>query len=119
MSKSSYHSHLPSSVLTTPDLDIQNSMDNNIDNRRTSTFSDKRINNVNYVRTVLRRFFGGHKKSSQTISDESPYEPSSPTILAATTLENITSPVFIHPCLQYDKHTKFSGIKYKISCSFF
>ncbi|UJR31086.1 hypothetical protein I4U23_018594 [Adineta vaga] len=108
MSKSIYHSRLSSSTLTTPDIDIPILMENNIDHRRQSAFSDRRLNNVNYVRHVLRRFFGGsNRKSSPTAGlDDSPYEQS-PTLNILS--ENFSSPILIHPTLQYDKHTKFSG----------
>jgi hypothetical protein len=97
MSKSTYHSPLPSSAV---DLDIENFMDNNTDPRRQSSLSDKRIHNVNYVRHVLRRFFGTYNKKPSSTQDLASEQ--SPT-------RNLTSPILIHPCLQYDKRTKFSG----------
>lgn len=108
MSKSTYQSRLPT---TTPDIDIQNLvMDiNNSENRRQSSLSDKRIHNVNYVRHVLRRFFGGYNKkstSSTTGFDENSYEQS-PTLDILT--ENSISPILIQPSLQYNKQQKFSG----------
>lgn len=110
MSKSTGHTRLLSSstTTTTPNSDIQNSMDTNFDNRRQSTMSDKRIHNVNYVRHVLRKFFGGYNKkySSPTIYDDNSYEQS-PTTNSIS--ENVTSPIFIHPGLQYERHAKFSG----------
>jgi hypothetical protein len=107
MSKSTCHSRL-SSTATTPDLDIQNLMDTNIDIRRQSALSDKRTNNVNYVRHVLRKFFGSSNKrtSSSAIFDDISNEQSPTT---NTVTPNAISPILIHPCLQYDKHTKFSG----------
>jgi hypothetical protein len=108
MSNSTCHSNLPSSTVTTSDFDIQNFMDMNSDNRRQSSLSDRRIHNVNYVRHVLRRFFGVyHKKSSPSTVLEDISCEQSPTANIIT--ENSTSPILIHPCLQYDKRTKFSG----------
>jgi hypothetical protein len=109
MSKSTCQSHLPSPIDTTPDLDIQNLMDINNDNRRQSSLNDKRIHNVNYVRHVLRKFFGGYNKKSSsttTVFDDISYEQSSTTNLLT---ENSISPILIHPCLQYNKRRKFSG----------
>lgn len=99
MSKSTCHSRLPlSSSLTSPDIENLNSMDNQNDYRRISASNDKRQHNVNYVRHVIRRFFGSYsRKSSPLIHDESEQSP--------------TSPVLLHPSLQYEKHTKFSGKK--------
>jgi len=112
MSKSSCHSRLSSSITTTPDLDIENFMDINAENRRQSSLSDRRINNVNYVRHVLRRFFGGsNKKTSPTTGSEDTSYEQSPTTKLST--ENSPSPVLIHPSLQYDKHSKFSGKIFK------
>ncbi|CAF3423933.1 unnamed protein product [Rotaria socialis] len=97
-----------SSKSTTAHFNFQNLMDTNMDNRCSSALNDKRIHNVNYVRQVLRRFFGvSHKKSSSTtcfddISDE---QSQSTNILKASPIV----PVFIQPCLQYENHTKFSG----------
>lgn len=110
MSKSTCQSRLPLSATTTPDFDIQNSMDMNSENRRQSSLNDKRIHNVNYVRHVLRRFFGGYNKkyTSPTIYDDISYEQSPTTNKLS---ENLTSPILIHPNLQYDKNTKFSGMK--------
>jgi hypothetical protein len=94
--------------VTTTDCEIPILMDLPADNRRQSALSDRRLNNVNYVRHVLRRFFGGSaRKSSPTIGlDESPSEQSPN---ANTLAGNFSSPVLTHPNLQYDKHTKFSG----------
>jgi len=97
MSKSPCHSQL-----LTSDFDIQNIMDINSDNRRQPSLNDKRIHNVNYVRHVLRRFFGSHNKKS---SFDDTYSEHSPKILT----ENLRSPILIQPCLQYDKHRKFTG----------
>lgn len=96
MSKSTYHTRVPlPSSLTSPDIENLNSMETSIDYRRTTASNDKRLHNVNYVRHVLRRFFGGYnRKSSPFVSDENSLEQ---------------SPILIHPLLQYDKHTKFSG----------
>ncbi|CAF0923074.1 unnamed protein product [Adineta ricciae] len=108
MSKSIYHSHLSSSAVATPDTEIPILMESNTDHRRPSTLSDRRLNNVNYVRHVLRRFFGGSNKKSSPLSgiDDSPYEqPPTCSIYP----EDSLSPILIHPALQYDKHTKFSG----------
>jgi hypothetical protein len=104
MSVSTCHSRLPLSIAATPDIDIQNLMDHSLEDRRQSTLSDKRITNVNYVRHVLRRFFGGSNKKSPT--DEISSEQS-PTIDVIQ--DDLASPILIHPGLQYDKHTKFSG----------
>ncbi|CAF3047800.1 unnamed protein product [Rotaria sp. Silwood2] len=83
-------------------------MDINPDNRRQSSLNDKRIHNVNYVRHVLRKFFGSYtKKSSSTTSfDDISYEQLQTTNIIKN---NSISSILIHPCLQYDKHTKFSG----------
>jgi hypothetical protein len=97
MSKLACHSQLPTS-----DFDIQNFMDINADNRRQTSLNDKRIHNVNYVRHVLRRFFGSHTKKSSF--DETSYEQS-----PNNRTENLTSPILNQPCLEYDKHAKFTG----------
>jgi len=110
MSKSTCHSRLPSSTATTPELDIENFMDSNSDNHRQSSLSDRRIHNVNYVRHVLRRFFGSYnKKSSSSTAYDDISCQRSPTKNIDT--ENLRSPILVHPCLQYDKSTKFSGKK--------
>ena len=108
MSKSTCHSRLPSTA-TTPDLDFPNLMETSADLRRPSSISDRRATNVNYVRHVLRKFFGGHNKkySSSAVFDDLSYEPS-PTA-SSTGAERCISPILIHPCLQFEKHTKFSG----------
>ena len=112
MSKSTCQSRLPtpSSTTATPELDLP--MDNNTDHRRPPSFSDKRNHNVNYVRHVLRRFFGSyHKKPPSTSSSTATFDENSseqsPTgdFLA----ENETSPILIHPSLQYDQRKKFTG----------
>jgi len=95
-SKSTCHSRLSS----TPDLDINNiQLQNLMDIRNTN---DRR---VNYVRNVLRRFFGNYNKKSSSIN--------SPVIddnnLIDQTDNLIISPILIHSCLQFNKHTKFSG----------
>ena len=107
MSKSVCHSR-PPSASTTPDFEPSHSVDVPMDMRRQSSITDKRATNVNYVRHVLRKFFGSHaKKHSAYIGfDEIPYEPSPAT--SAITETSIT-PILIHPCLQFDKRTKFSG----------
>jgi hypothetical protein len=107
MSVSTCHSPLSLSSTTSPNTDIQNLMENNADNRRLSAYSDKRINNVNYVRTVLRRFFGGSNKKSPTAAFEIISHEQSPT--TDLNHENLSSPILIYPDLQYDKHSKFSG----------
>ena len=97
MSKSNCPSHL-SSTATTPDLDLNNiQIQTLMDFRNQTNSNDKRLNNVNYVRQVLRRFFGVYNKKvtmSNSIDDNS---------------NNLISPIFIHPCLQLNKHAKFSG----------
>ena len=101
MSKSSCHSRL-SSTATTPDLDMPNPIENHSEVRRPSLNNERRTTNVNYVRHVLRKFFGGYNKKyfSNTVFDD---------ISGETTIEHLQSPVFINPCLQFEKHTKFSG----------
>lgn len=108
MSKSTCHSRLPSTA-TTPDLDFPNMMETSAELRRQSSASDRRATNVNYVRHVLRKFFGGYNKKYSTNAgfDDISYE-SSPTA-NHTNAEQCISPIFIHPCLQFEKHTKFSG----------
>ncbi|CAF0847252.1 unnamed protein product [Rotaria sordida] len=85
-------------------------MDINTDNRRQSSSSsnDKRIHNINYVRHVLRKFFGSYNKKSSSITsfNDISYEPLQTTNIIKN---NSISSILIHPCLQYDKHTKFSG----------
>ena len=110
MSKSTCQSRLPtpSSIPATPELDLP--MENNADNRRTSSFSDKRIHNVNYVRHVLRRFFGSHHKKSSSSTATAFDENSSEQSPTGDFLpENGSSPILIHPSLQYDQHKKFTG----------
>lgn len=110
MSKTTCHSRLPlSPINTTPDIELANSMENPLDPRRTSALSDKRIHNVNYVRHVLRRFFGTYnRKSSPAVADEATPEQL-PTLNLLS--ENSASPVLIHLSLEYEKQTKFSGNK--------
>lgn len=76
---------------TTPDLDL-----NHIQLQNLLDFRDRRVNNVNYVRNVLRKFFSSYIKKSSTSSDENQSD-------------HLISPILIHPCLQFDKHSKFSG----------
>jgi hypothetical protein len=99
-SKSTCHSRL-SSTSTTPDLDINNiQLQNLMDIRNTN---DRRFNNINYVRNVLRRFFGSYNKKSSSINS---------TVIddnLTDQTDNLISPILIHSCLQFDKHTKFSG----------
>lgn len=81
-------------------------MDSNTENRRTSS-NDKRFHNVNYVRHVLRRFFNVYHKKSST---STPFDDVSSQESQITNILKINSTsVIIDPCLQYDKHTKFSG----------
>ncbi|CAF4868073.1 unnamed protein product [Rotaria socialis] len=62
MSKSTCHSRL-SSTATTPDLDVNNiELQNLIDFRNQTNTNDKRFNNINYVRHVLRKVFGSHSE---------------------------------------------------------
>ncbi|CAF1506732.1 unnamed protein product, partial [Adineta ricciae] len=98
MSKSNCPSHL-SSTATTPDLDLNNiQIQTLMDFRNQTNSNDKRLNNVNYVRQVLRRFFGVYnKKSTSSNSTDDNYS------------NNLMSPILIHPCLQSSKHAKFSG----------
>ncbi|CAF3654784.1 unnamed protein product [Rotaria sp. Silwood1] len=83
-------------------------MDINTDNRRQSSSNDKRIHNINYVRQVLRKFFGSYNKKSSSITnfDDISYEQLQTTNIIKN---NSISSILIHPCLQYDKHRKFSG----------
>jgi hypothetical protein len=108
MSKQTCHSRLPSTA-TTPDLDINNiQLQNLMDFRNQTNTNDKRFNNVNYVRHVLRKFFGGYTKKYTSINqsvDDSLTDQS----VASNINDNLISPILIHPCLQFDKHTKFSG----------
>jgi hypothetical protein len=100
-SKSTCHSRL-SSTSTTPDLDINNiQLQNLMDIRNTN---DRRFNNVNYVRNVLRRFFGNYNKKSSSINS-----PVFDDNNLTDQTDNLISPILIHSCLQFDKHTKFSG----------
>ncbi|CAF2133808.1 unnamed protein product [Rotaria magnacalcarata] len=106
MSKSTCHFRL-SSTATTPDLDINNiQLQNLIDFRNQTNTNDKRFNNINYVRHVLRKVFGSHNKKSSsrrsTISDDNLTDQT-------LTIDDLVAPILIHSCLQYDKHGKFSG----------
>ena len=94
------------SITATPELDLP--MDNHPELRRPSSLSDKRAHNVNYVRHVLRRFFGSYNKKSSLSAafDDNSAEQSPSTEFSA---ENGTSPILLHPSLQYDQHKKFSG----------
>ncbi len=87
-----------SSTSTTPDLDINNIQLQNLMDFR----NDKRFNNINYVRHVLRKFFGNYTKKFSLISQTSDDQ-------SVIINDNLISPILIHPCLQFDKHTKFSG----------
>ena len=110
MSKSTCHSRL-SSTATTPDVDINNiQLQNLIDFRNQTNPNDRRYNNVNYVRQVLRRFFGSYSKKSSSISSTG-FDDSLPdqTLTTNNFNDNLISPILIHPCLQFNKHTKFSG----------
>lgn len=112
MSKSTSHSRL-SSTATSPDLDINNiQFQNLMDLRSPTTTSDKRLNNVNYVRHVLRKFFGVYSKKPTSISpavfDDCFTDQSTTTNNIS---DNLVPAILIHPCLQYDKHAKFSGRK--------
>lgn len=102
MSKPTSHSRL-SSTSTTPDVDLNNIQFQNLLDIRNNPTNDRRLNNVNYVRNVLRRFFGSYNKKSSsnnsTISDENLFDQS----------DNLISPILIHSCLLFNKHTKFSG----------
>ncbi|CAF0999006.1 unnamed protein product [Adineta steineri] len=108
MSKSTCPSRLASAA-TTPDLDInQIQLQNLMDFRNQTNSNDKRFNNVNYVRQVLRRFFGVYNKKSPTINsidDNSTDQLNNNNNIQ----DNLISPVLIHPCLQFNKHAKFSG----------
>ncbi|CAF3501693.1 unnamed protein product [Adineta steineri] len=108
MSKSTCPSRLASAA-TTPDLDInQIQLQNLMDFRNQTNSNDKRFNNVNYVRQVLRRFFGVYNKKSPTISsidDNSTDQLNNNNNIQ----DNLISPILIHPCLQFNKHAKFSG----------
>lgn len=107
MSKSACYSR-PSSASMTPDFESTHSVEVPMDMRRQSSINDKRNTNVNYVRHVLRKFFGSHakKQSAYVGLDEIPYEPSPTT---STITEGSITPILIHPCLQFDKRTTFSG----------
>lgn len=108
MSTSVFHSRYSTSPAITPDCEIPILMEAPTDHRRPSALSDKRLNNVNYVRHVLRRFFGGsaRKSSPAVVFDDALCDQSPSSHLPA---DNCTSPVFVHPNLQYEKHAKFSG----------
>ena len=103
MSKSTGHSRL-SSTATTPDVDLSNIQLQTLLDLRQQT-NDKRLNNVNYVRHVLRKFFGNYIRKPSTSNatgfDDVFAEASSP--------DTLISPILTHPCLHYDKHAKFSG----------
>jgi hypothetical protein len=106
MSKPTCRSRL-SSTATTPDLDINNiQLQNLIEFRNQTNTNDRRLNNGNYVRNVLRRFFGGYTKKSSAINSTVFDDLTDQSL---TTDDNLISPIVIHPCLQFDKHTKFSG----------
>ncbi|UJR15581.1 hypothetical protein I4U23_002517 [Adineta vaga] len=108
MSKSTCPSHV-SSTVTTPDLDLNNiQIQTLMDFRNQTNSNDKRFNNVNYVRQVLRRFFGvyNRKSSSNQSTDENSIDQS---ITTNNFNDNLISPILIHPCLLWNKHTKFSG----------
>lgn len=109
MFKSKHQSHLPFSTAASANSDTENLMNINTDHRRSSALNDKRINNVNYVRHVLRRFFGSYHKRTSTSS--STFDDISSEQLLTTNIirNNSISSIVIHPCLEYDKHTKFSG----------
>ncbi len=100
MSKSTGSSRL-SSTATTPDIDLNHIQFQNLLDLRNSTTG--RLNNVNYVRNVLRRFFGVHTKKSSSISSEDNHPDQS------NINDNLISPILLHPCLQFDRHTKFTG----------
>ena len=87
-----------SSTSTTPDLDINNIQLQNLMDFR----NDKRFYNINYVRHVLRKFFGNYTKKFSLISQTSDDQ-------SGIINDNSISPILVHPCLQFDKHTKFSG----------
>ncbi|CAF1020014.1 unnamed protein product [Rotaria sordida] len=110
MSKSTCHSHL-SSTPTTPDLDINNiQLQNLIDFRNQINTNDKRSNNINYVRHVLRKFFSGYIKKSTSINSTISDENLTDQILTINNInDNLISPILIHSCLQFHKHEKFSG----------
>jgi hypothetical protein len=100
MSKPTSSSRL-SSTATTPDFDLNHiQLQNLMDFRNQTISNDRRLNNINYVRNVLRRFFGGHTKKSSSINSDDNLPDQS---------DNLISPILLHPCLQFDKHTKFSG----------
>jgi hypothetical protein len=103
MSKSTGPSRL-SSTATTPDLDLNHiQLQNLMDLRNSTTVNDRRLHNVNYVRNVLRKFFGGYTKKSLSINSDDNLPDQS------TINDNLISPILSHPYLQFDKHTKFSG----------
>jgi len=110
MSKSTCHSRL-SSTASTPEVDINSiQLQNLMDFRNQTNPNDKRYNNVNYVRQVLRRFFGSYNKKSSSINSTSfddNLTDQTPTINQFN--DNLISPILIHPCLQFNKHAKFSG----------
>ncbi|CAF1027662.1 unnamed protein product [Adineta steineri] len=108
MSKSTCPSRLASAA-TTPDLDInQIQLQNLMDFRNQTNSNDKRFNNVNYVRQVLRRFFGVYNKKSPTINSTD--DNSTDQLNNNNNIQdNLISPILIHPCLQFNKHAKFSG----------
>ncbi|CAF1199407.1 unnamed protein product [Rotaria sp. Silwood1] len=110
MSKSTNNSRL-SSTATTPDLDINNiQLQNLIDVRNQTNTNDKRSNNVNYVRHVLRKFFGGYIKKSISINSTICDDNLNDQILTTNNInDNLMSPILIPPCLQYYNYEKFSG----------
>ncbi|CAF2976328.1 unnamed protein product [Rotaria sp. Silwood2] len=110
MSKSTSHSRL-SSTATTPDLDINNiQLQNLIDFRNQTNINDKRSNNVNYVRHVLRKFFGGYIKKSTSINSTISDDNLNDQILTINNInDNLILPILIPACLQFNKHEKFSG----------
>jgi len=70
--------------------DLDNQFENLMDFRH-----DKRFNNINYVRHLLRKFFGNYTKKFLSITQIND--------------DNLISPILIQPCLHFDKHTKFCG----------
>ena len=96
---------------TTSDLNINNiHLQNILDDHNQTSTNDRRFNNINYVRNVLRKIFRGHSKKSTSINsptfDDISFDQSSRTNSISN---NIISPILIHSCLQFNEHGQFSG----------
>ena len=110
MSRSTCHSCL-SSTATTPDIDIDDiQLQTLMDYHNQTIANDRRFSNMDCVRYVLRKFFGGHGKRSISINsavfDDTLTDQTSS---VNNVNDNLILPILIHPCLQFDRHEKFSG----------